>query len=330
MTMKINGVELPEEFNGCSSINNIAVTKDGTKYAVVRDGSFETREMPADGKLNIDGNKIQYTRHSKGVRISSEGSIMSMGGLNFNNSSINIGKNMKIKEMENERIEKEYELIDLVHIDNTYQSINLGSSKNDKVKVKGSAESVEDKVNLLKIDCLEGLIELPEEKDVFIEIESTTGNVTGKIMHPGSIETSTGRISLDVHVSGLDKELYVESGVGNVEINLYVPSLVHVSTSIGQIKVNGMAEVERNEDYKVFVPSCTLFAPFQVGVPKVKGKLTVETSTGNITINYKGPTSQESKSTQAVQEPVEEVKVPKKKRHNPEITEEDRRKWERK
>ncbi|MBI4918486.1 hypothetical protein HY837_01040 [archaeon] len=259
MTMRINGVVVPEEFQGGSIINNVVISPDGTKYAVIKDGKI------------------------------------------------------KVKELEEEKeYEDEYASVKTVEVDNRFQNLILGISKNDKVKIKGSLNEAENYHGNLEIDSLDGLLELPEQNsDLEVQIETRTGNVTGVIKHGGSIETSAGQITLDVYTKG---ELYIESSVGNVTLNVYVPAIVDVDTSIGKINVTGMTTKD-NERY----------VPKEIPTGCNPGKISVETSTGSINVNYMGKTT--GATTPEIKKDIEIPK--KKKRHNPEITAEDIKKFNR-
>ena len=247
---KINGIELPDEFSGASIINNIAISPDGTKYAyVTKSKDLITGEMPEDGKLEIEGNVINYKRN-KGF-----------GGFSYNNikmsgSKISITSSMKNVTissggLENE-IDESYQNINAVSINSHVNDIELELSEDDKVYLNGSIESEPILNNgKLKVSSFGGTVSIPKKKeDVTLDIKVSTGNIEGDVAHEGNLETSTGDISID----------------------LYSPLTVHTLTSVGDINIKKMI-CEEND---LYIPPDK----------KPVGNLYLKTSGGDIKVKY--------------------------------------------
>lgn len=251
----INGVELPEEFSGGSVINNVAISSDGRRYAAVtRYGDVVTGEIPADGRIEVDGTVINYKKGSgRGVRISgshvqmsssSGGSVVISGG--GCQASIGGGSNLEYE------IDEGYDNVTKVTLKESVNDVNLGLSDDGKVYVKGntSAEPTHQSGRLF-VDGLEGKLSVPKSNpELELDIKTSAGDVDGEIAHKGRIRTSAGDITLE----------------------LYSPITLETSTSAGDVRVKGMI----SDDRGVYTP------------PNAKplGTLILETSAGNIKVKY--------------------------------------------
>jgi hypothetical protein len=251
----LNGVELPEEFSGSSIINNVAISGDGTKYAYVsRDSGLVTGDMPEDGRLEVDGNVINYQkgtgRHGINVRGSgvymssiSGGSVVISSGV----SQISIGGS----DLEFE-VDKGYEGVNRVSFKESVNDVNLALSDDGKVYVKGlTSGEPEYKGERLFVDGLEGILSLPKSNpNLEIDIKTSAGDVDGEVAHKGIIRTSAGDISIE----------------------LYAPLTVEANTSAGDVRVKSMISEGRG----VYTP------------PNAKslGTLVLDTSAGDIKVNY--------------------------------------------
>src|SRR3989344_5443817 len=82
----INGVELPEDFNVSSVINNIAISNDGRYAAVTRAGDIVIANIPENGRIEVDGTTINYQRGTGRSRVDIRGSNVRMSS--FSSGSI--------------------------------------------------------------------------------------------------------------------------------------------------------------------------------------------------------------------------------------------------
>lgn len=64
----LEGHQLGHEFRGANIYNNVAVTKDGSRYAIVEQRKLEIRDFPADG-LELNGLKLEYVQSYQGLKI---------------------------------------------------------------------------------------------------------------------------------------------------------------------------------------------------------------------------------------------------------------------
>src|SRR3989338_6019568 len=90
-----NGVELPDEFSGSNVINNVAISRDGTKYAYVsRNGGLVIGQMPGNG-INVKGRGVHISSFGGGsVIISGSGNYVSGNDLEFkiDQAYVNVNK----------------------------------------------------------------------------------------------------------------------------------------------------------------------------------------------------------------------------------------------
>jgi len=259
----INGVELPEEFSGASIINNVAISNDGTKYAVITKGGLAISDIPEDGKIEINGTVINYSKSKKssgGIYISSfkGGSVISSigrGSVAISSGSISIGGRISIggKSLDYE-VDETYQLKegDEVALSTKNEEINLGLRNGNQIRVKGyTASKPSYSKGRLCIDELDGNLELPKEiSDLELALETKNGSINGEIMHPGYVETKNGSIVLA----------------------LLAPLIVDASTKNGNVNVIGMM----SEGHGRYIP---------VGVKSI-GKLRASTKNGSVVINY--------------------------------------------
>jgi len=251
----INGVELSEEFSGGSVINNIAISSDGKKYAAVtKSRDVVTGEIPADGRIEVDGTIINYRKGSgKGVHISGnhvQMSSISGGSVVISNGgcqvSIGAGSNLKYE------IDKGYDDVNKLTLKESANGVSLGLSDDQKVYVKGntSAEPAYQNGRLF-VDGLEGKLSVPKSNpELELDIRTSAGDVDGKIAHKGRIRTSAGDITLE----------------------LYVPVTLETATSAGDVRVKGMISECRG----IYTPPNA----------KPSGTLVLETSAGDIKVDY--------------------------------------------
>ncbi|HLC56159.1 MAG TPA: hypothetical protein VJJ23_02875 [Candidatus Nanoarchaeia archaeon] len=248
-----NGVELPDEFSGSNVINNVAISRDGTKYAYVsRNGGLVIGQMPENGRLEIDGNVINYQKGINGNRINVKGRgvhISSFGG----GSVIISGSGNYVSGNDLEfKIDQAYVNVNKVSLKESARDINLGLCYDVNVYVKGFTNNEpEYKENRLFIDGLEGTLLLPKPNlGLDIDIKTSAGEVKGDVAHKGIIRTSAGDISID----------------------LYAPLTIEANTSAGDVNVRKMISEGRG----VYSP------PNQSSL----GTLILETSAGDVTVNY--------------------------------------------
>lgn len=254
----IDGIELPEEFSGAIVINNVAITSDGKKYALIKGGNVIYGNMPSDGKLNVDGNVINFKREacgsdkfnignmSAGRSIITNGNIcISDGSISIGGSNISIGGNALSYE-----IDETYDSVKKVTLKESSNDIILRSSVDDKVHVNGYTSTKPECYNgRLFIERLKGTLMIPN--NIEIDIKTSSGDIKGSIQNSGSIKTSSG----------------------DVDINLQIPLIVEVSTSSGDIDVENMI----SKGHGVYLP------PNAESV----GTLTIDTSSGDISVKYR-------------------------------------------
>ncbi len=249
----VNGVELPDDFSGSSIINNVVISRDGKKYAhVSRNGGLTIGQMPENGILEIDGNVINYQRGTRGSGINVNGRgvhISSVGG----GSVIITGSGNYASSNDLEfKIDAAYVNVSKVSLKESARDINLGLSYDGNVYVKGFTNNEpEYKENRLFVDGLEGTLLLPRPNSgLDIDIKTSAGEVKGAVAHKGIIRTSAGDIYID----------------------LYAPLTIKANTSAGDVNVRKMISEGRG----VYSP------PNQSSL----GTLVLETSAGDITVNY--------------------------------------------
>ena len=249
----ISGVKLPREFDGASIINNIAITPDGKKYAVVSEsGGVEINDMPSNGILEIGGTTVHYGgyagRVSIGSHIRTGGSVI-ISGVSISNGSVSFnGSDLEVE------VDKGYEGVRRLEVRGVSNDVRLGLSDDGKVYVKGKTNAEPSyKDGRLSVERLNGDISAPKsDLELDLDIETTAGDITGDVAHKGYLRTTAGDIS----------------------ITLLTPVAVSAGTSCGKISVEGML----SKGHGRYVP------------PNVQswGSLTLRTTAGDITVRYKG------------------------------------------
>lgn len=256
----INGIELSDDFSGASVINNIAISSDGKRYAVIKNGNVIYGDVPLDGKLNINDTVINLQRGVNHIfnigNMYAGRSIISDGNISINSGSIeggNItisGENICIGRKLLYEINESYEFIKKVSLKETSNDINLVLSNDSKVYVDGlTSTKPECRDGRLFIDNFQGMLKLPRNLEE-INIKTSSGDISGNIAHSGSIKTSSGDVNLSLHI----------------------PLIVEVSTSSGDIDVENMI----SKGHGVYVP------------PNAKpgDTLTIDTSSGDVCVKY--------------------------------------------
>ena len=246
-SVSFRGKKLTSDFKGAIKAANVAVSNDGSKYAIVTEKGVEYGKMPANGIAEVDGMKITY-----GV------------GNNIRNNSICIsgGKNISTTQLNNRRltvenggplewkIDESYAGVGKVKVDNSFGDISLAVSDDDKVYVKGKTkEEPKYKGNKLKVEELNGTVSIP--KGVGIKVDSSSGKVYGEVAGPGKIDVS----------------------FGDIDLVIKAPLRVKVDTSFGNVDVRGMLADGEN----------TYKSPDAEPI----GTLKIDTSSGNVKIRYK-------------------------------------------
>lgn len=209
----INGVALPNEFNGGSIVNNVAINRAGTRYAVVgADNQIVIGDIPADGNLDINGMKMNVGR-GQGVSVSSRAGI-SFSSVRIGGSGISVQMGSDRKE----EISQDYERVTELLSNSKSGDITLRISESNKVTVTGSAKEKPDfNGGVLDLGDFEGTISVPRS-GVRVNIKTTSGDIDGEIAVPGQIRATSGDIT----------------------IKLLAPIKVRASTTSGDIDVEGM------------------------------------------------------------------------------------------
>jgi DUF4097 and DUF4098 domain-containing protein YvlB len=149
-------------------------------------------------------------------------------------------------------IDEVYNNVVKITLKNGTNDLCLLLSKDNSVSVKGLIDTKpEFKDRNLFIDRLEGTLRLPKNViGLEINIRTSVGDIEGDIAHKGRVVTSTGDIDLE----------------------LYAPLTLKISTSTGDINVEKMISSGRG----IFVP------------PNANpiGTLVIETSSGDVNIRY--------------------------------------------
>jgi len=236
----INGVELPNDFDIGSVINNVAFSSDGKRYAAVtKSKELIIGDIPEDGKIDIDGNSIKYSKNKGNISFFG-GSIIIGGG-----SSYSFSGNSNLKN----DIDKNYTDLRSVKVKTDINNIKLRLSEDEKVYVKGvvSKEPINKDGNLSIID-LDGIVSLPSNSELFLDVNTSVGSVKGDVATKGKISVSSGNIKLKLY-SPLTLE--TKTSVGNVDIDgmiskgrgVYIPpnamsqGVLSLETSVGNIDV---------------------------------------------------------------------------------------------
>lgn len=255
----INGVELPSDFEVGSIINNVAISADGTKYAAVVSGGLVVADVPADGRINVEGNEMTFSKRG-GISL---GNII--GGVfgNISGNSITMGRGNNIQVAgsggsviitganSGYDIDEGYEGVSSLRLKGGVNDVNLGISEDNKLYIRGEIKSKPVVENgRLYVEGLEGKIITPKNPSLELDITNSTGDIEGDVVNKGRIQTSVGGISL----------------------RLYSPLEVEAETSVGEIDITGMISRGRG-----------LFSPPD---QKPIGKLTLRTSTGDIHVDY--------------------------------------------
>tara|TARA_Y100000310_G_C20556898_1_gene751024 strand:- start:193 stop:999 length:807 start_codon:yes stop_codon:yes gene_type:complete len=257
----INGVELPEDFNVSSVINNIAISNDGKYAAVTRDGNVVMGDVPDDGRIEVDGTVINYQKGRSRVNVGGYGSNVNISGSGISMSSISGGSVVMSggsitiggKSLDYE-IDKTYAVKsgDEIGLVSKNEDIALGLRDDNQARVEGLTGSEPQYAHgRLFVDDLQGKLWLPRGvSDLELALETKNGSVTGDIIHPGVVESKNGSIVL----------------------NLYAPLKVDASTKNGSVNVTGM----ESQGHGRYVP---------IGESAV-GKLRASTKNGSVMVNY--------------------------------------------
>src|SRR3989338_4424663 len=252
----INGVELPEDFQVSSVINNIAISNDGRYAAVTRGGDLVIADVPKNGRIEMDGTTINYQKGTGSGKMNIQGSSIRMSSISSGSVvvsggsttiSVNGGSNLEYE------IDQGYGGISRLSLNEQANDINLGLSEDGKVYVKGlTSKEPEYASGRLNVNGLNGTLLLPKSiHDLEQDLRTMSGDIDGDVAHQGRIKTLSGDIS----------------------IKLLAPLIVEVSTLSGEIDVRGMIRDGRN----IYRPS----------TGDVLGTLQLETLSGDIDLRYK-------------------------------------------
>jgi len=253
----IRGVELPEEFSGASVINNVAIA-NGKYAAVTREGDLITGEIPESGRIEVDGSVINYS--SRGGTTSIGGSSVRFGRVSMNSvsagrdiiaSSGGFSFSMGRSDHEYE-IDKGYEGVKRVDLNQLNDDIILGFSEGKEVIIRGRIASEPKLVSgELSIRGLEGELLLPNER-IDLDLDTKSGDISGKVSTVGRIKTLSGDINLDI----------------------CAPLMLEAKTLSGDVGVEGMLGAGRNR--------------FKPPVREAIGELYLRTLSGDIDLRYVG------------------------------------------
>ncbi len=251
--MKVNGVQIPDEFNNGSIINNIVISKRGDKIAYINSKKELTiLDMPKDGHLELEGTIIDYKNGSVSMkRGRSSINHMSVSGssISISNGDVFINGN---SELEN-KLSEQFTDVKKVVVKNSLENLQLAYVDNSSaITIEGKTrEKPVLKNGILSLQNFKGTLTLPRtEHNLSLDIESSIGKVTGDIAHAGTIQTS----------------------IGKIELNLYSPLRVVPTTSIGKVKVIGLLGMGNY---------------YQPPGMQHEGILTLNTSIGKIDVTYK-------------------------------------------
>ncbi len=213
----VNGVELPSEFNGCNVINNIALSQDGTRYAVIGDkGSLIMGDVPADGRIEVNGTKITVQK----------GRVVSTSSSTFSFSNVTIGGGISIGNVTRvpEEISKSFPGVQDVIIRSLATGFNLAVHDSDEVKVHGTTfNEPELSGGTLDLGNFTGTVTLPRS-GVRISGEALAGSINGEISSPGKLKALAG--SINITLSG--------------------PIAIQTKNLVGGVSVSGMMSAGRN------------------------------------------------------------------------------------
>jgi hypothetical protein len=179
MATFINGVRLPEDFQAGSIVNNLAVSRDGKRYALVSNGSILMGDMPASGKLTVEG----LTSPSSRAPASASRPAAAPA------AAARIGSSAP----------RAYEKVDCVRVESGVGDITLGLSDDRKVHVEGDTGSERDsKDGDLRIEDLDGALLLPKGEAIDLGVRTGTGDISGEVESAGRFVTGSGDITLTV------------------------------------------------------------------------------------------------------------------------------------
>lgn len=251
----INGVELPEDFNTSSVINNIAISNDGRYAAVTKSGDVIIADIPKSGRIEVDGIVLNYQKGTGKSKMNIRGSNVSMssfsGGsvvISGGGSYVSIGKGSDLEY----EIDQSYDNISRLFLNEQINDISVGLSNDGKVHVKGfTSREPEYRGSRLIVDRLEGSLLLPESmKNFEQDLKTMSGDIDGDIANKGRMKTISGDIS----------------------IRLLSPLIVETSTISGDIDVRGMMADGR--------------ARYKPPTGNPLGNLYLETISGDIDVRY--------------------------------------------
>ncbi len=251
----INCVELPEDLNVSSVINNIAISNDGKYATVTKSGDVIIADIPKSGKIEVDGIIINYHKGTGknrmniqrgNVRMSSfsGGSVIVSGG--GGSISINGGSNLEYE------IDQSYDNVSRLSLDEQMNDIKVELSNDKKVHVRGlTSRKPEFRNGCLVVNRLEGNLLLPKSmEDLEQNLKTMSGDIDGDVAHKGKMKTMSGDIS----------------------IRLLSPLVVETSTMSGDVDVRGMMADGR--------------ARYKPPTGTSLGNLYLETMSGDIDVRY--------------------------------------------
>lgn len=249
---RIGGLDLPEDFDVVSLVNNIAISKDGRYAAVTKDKNLVLGNIPSNGRIEVDGTIINYRRGGS-ISVSNQGSSINIGGMSsivMSGGNISIGGSSLDYE-----IDEDYNVStgDEIALISKNEGIELALNESNTVRVKGLTASEPKYSNgRLFINELQGKLWLPRDVSSGLEVslETKNGSISGELSHPG----------------------FVESKNGSIILSLYAPLVVNASTKNGSVNVVGMT----SEGGGRYVPANK----------STIGKLRASTKNGNVQINY--------------------------------------------
>lgn len=248
----LNGVALPPEYSGGSIINNVAISRDGSKYAVVgKDKQIITGDVPENGVLEINGTKMTIGKGGGGINIGggARGSTVissgSFGGVVISGGNISIGGSAR-----EEEVNQSFTDVSEVIVQTTDADLKFRVHDANTVKVEGAAaEKPSVYGGALDLGDFEGVIYLPKS-GVKVAAKTMSGDINGEISSEGSLNTMSGDISLKL------------SG----------PITVRTETMSGDVDVSGMMGAGRNT--------------FEPPTGGTKGILSLKTMSGDVKVKY--------------------------------------------
>ena len=248
----LNGVSLPAEFSGGSVVNNVAISKDGSKYAVIGSNKqLITGDVPDNGVLEINGMRVTIGRNGREISISGDGRD-SVGTSSGSFGAIAIGGNISIRgSARQEEVKEWFAEVTEVVVQATDADLRFRVHDARSVEVEGiSSDEPSLRHGVLDLGDFEGVIHLPRT-GVRVAAKTMSGDIKGEISSEGSLTTMAGDISL----------------------KLGGPIAIRTETMSGDIDVRGMMSAGRNT--------------FEPPAGDVQGTLLLQTMSGDVTVKYK-------------------------------------------